>query len=156
MHIELIVTILVVIAASILISPKSKSNESFFGGQSETGKLPNLLTLTFSQVTTWIFARSLLTSAVLGYHYGIWGALAYAAYYISFITGGFIIDHLRFRLGFGSIQELLTSRFGKTGTACFNFVIALRLISEVFANLLVVGLILVLWEAMRMCGQSLA
>ena len=69
------------------------------------------------------------------------GALAYAAYYISFITGGFIIDHLRFRLGIGSIQELLTARFGKIGTACFNFVIALRLISEVFANLLVVGLI---------------
>lgn len=141
MHYELIITVLVVIVASVLISPKSRSNESFFSGKSEDGQQPRLLTLIFSQVTTWIFARSLMTAAVLGYYYGIWGALAYAAYYLSFVTGGFIIDHLRFRLGYENLQGLLATNFGRAGTACFNFVIALRLISEVFANLLVVGLI---------------
>ena len=56
-----------------------------------------------------------MTSAVLGFYYGIWGAIAYAAYYISFLTGGLIIDHLRFRLGTVILQGLLREKFGKTG-----------------------------------------
>ena len=40
------------------------------------GGRPGVWTLTFSQVTTWIFARSLLNAAILGYFFGIAGALA--------------------------------------------------------------------------------
>ena len=43
--------------------------------------------------------------------------------------------------GAGSVQDWLGTRFGRTGNACYNLVVALRLLSEVFANLLVVGLI---------------
>ena len=35
----------------------------------------------------------------------------------------------------------LSARFGRIGTSCYNFVIGVRLISEVFANLLVIGII---------------
>ena len=98
-------------------------------------------TLALSQVTTWIFARSIMNAAILGYFYGIAGAFAYAVYYLSFLTGAWIIDSLRFRHGFASIQDFLRSRFGAAGTWCYNFVIGLRLLSEVFANLLVIGLI---------------
>ena len=72
--------------------------------------------------------------------YGIAGTLAYAAYYGSFLTGGFIVGRLR-RAGAGSVQEWLGAQFGSMGRGCYNLVIALRLLSEVFANLLVVGLI---------------
>jgi Na+/proline symporter len=95
----------------------------------------------FSQVTTWIFARSLLNAAILGYYYGVWGTLAYAAYYLSFLTGAAIIDSLRFKHGFSSVQDFLRDRFGSVGTSCYNFVIGLRLVSEIFANILVIGIL---------------
>lgn len=122
-------------------SPRVATVEGFFKGHSDTGESPSLWTLTLSQVTTWIFARSLLTAAILGYYYGIAGALAYTAYYLSFLSGAKIIDHLRFQHGFDNIQGFMSDRFGRTGEHCFNVVIALRLLSEVFSNLLVIGLI---------------
>jgi len=126
---------------SVILSPKAQSEASFFKGLSATGEQPGLLTLTFSQVTTWIFARSLMNAAILGFYYGIWGTLAYAFYYFSFLTGGRIVDHLRFEHGFDSVQGFLGARFGSWGTGCYNFVIGVRLISEVFANLLVIGIL---------------
>ena len=127
--------------SSVLLSPKAQTEGAFFRGLSASGEQPGLLTLTFSQVTTWIFARSLLNAAILGFYYGIWGTLAYSFYYFSFLTGGRIVDHLRFEQGFGSVQEFLGARFGSWGTSCYNFVVGVRLISEVFANLLVIGIL---------------
>ena len=127
--------------SSVLLSPKAQTEGAFFKGLSATGEQPGLLTLTFSQVTTWIFARSLLNAAILGFYYGIWGTLAYSFYYFSFLTGGRIVDHLRFEHGFDSVQGFLGARFGSWGTGCYNFVIGVRLISEVFANLLVIGIL---------------
>ncbi|KIN76679.1 sodium:proline symporter [Sulfitobacter mediterraneus] len=129
-----------ILIASLLVAPRRASVEGFFGGQGADGRAPGLWVLVLSQVTTWIFARSLMNAAILGYYYGIAGTLAYAAYYGSFLTGGYIVGHLR-RGGAGSMQDWLQGRFGAVGTGCYNLVIALRLLSEVFANLLVVGLI---------------
>jgi len=129
-----------ILVASLLVAPRRASVEGFFGGQGVDGRAPGLWVLVLSQVTTWIFARSLMNAAILGYYYGIAGTLAYAAYYGSFLTGGYIVGHLR-RGGAGSVQDWLQGRFGAVGTGCYNLVIALRLLSEVFANLLVVGLI---------------
>lgn len=137
----LIAIVLIVALLSVLLSPKARTVGGFFQGQSADGQAPGLITLIFSQVTTWIFARSLMNAAILGFYYGIWGTLAYAAYYLSFFTGGKIIDHLRFERGYSSVQAFLSDRFGKTGTRCYNTVIGVRLVSEVFANLLVIGLL---------------
>ena len=126
---------------SILISPRAQSEGAFYKGLSHDGSQPSLIMLTLSQVTTWIFARSLLNAAILGFYYGVWGTLAYATYYLSFLTGGKIIDSLRFQHGFDNVQGFLFARFGSWGTCCYNFVIAIRLISEVFANLLVIGIL---------------
>ncbi len=131
----------IIALASVLLAPKAESAGAFFQGMSATGRQPGLLALTFSQVTTWIFARSLMNAAILGFYYGIWGTLAYAFYYFSFLTGGKIVDSLRFEHGFNSVQGFLHDRFGKWGTGCYNFVIGIRLISEVFANLLVIGIL---------------
>lgn len=129
-----------VVIASLAVSPRRATIEGFFSGAGADGRAPGLMVLVLSQVTTWIFARSLMNSAILGYFYGIWGTLAYAAYYASFLTGGFIVGRLRAG-GARSVQDWLGDRFGGVGVACYNLVIGLRLLSEVFANLLVVGLI---------------
>jgi Na+/proline symporter len=81
-----------------------------------------------------------MNAAILGYFYGFPGTLAYAAYYLSFLTGGYIVGQLRAD-GTTSVQSWLGVRFGRTGQGTYNVVIALRLLSEVFANLIVVGLI---------------
>jgi Na+/proline symporter len=126
---------------SIFMSSRAQTESAFFHGHSVTGQSPSLLTLVFSQVTTWIFARSLMNAAILGFYYGLWGTLAYATYYLSFLTGAKIVDSVRFRHGFSSIQQFLRARFGRIGTTCYNFVIGIRLISEVFSNLLVIGIL---------------
>lgn len=127
-------------AVSLAVMPRRATVEGFFAGVDENGAAPGLWTLVFSQVTTWIFARSLMNAAILGYFYGIWGTLAYTAYYGSFLTGGFIVGRVRARGG-RSLQDWLGQTYGRIGTGCYNLVIALRLLSEVFANLLVIGLI---------------
>lgn len=129
-----------VIVGSLLVAPRRATVEGFFNGTGSDGRAPVLWVLVLSQVTTWIFARSLMNAAILGYFYGIWGTVAYAAYYGSFLSGGFIVGRLRAG-GARSVQDWLGAHFGASGKACYNFVIALRLLSEVFANLLVVGLI---------------
>jgi len=137
---HLIVIFGLVVLASMAAAPRRATVEGFFAGASADGRAPGLWMLVLSQVTTWIFARSLMNAAILGYFYGIWGVLAYATYYGSFLTGGFIVDRLRAG-GAVSVQAWLARRFGRTGPACYNLVVGLRLLSEVFANLLVVGLI---------------
>ncbi|MCX8226919.1 MAG: sodium:proline symporter [Sulfitobacter sp.] len=129
-----------IVVASLLVAPRRASIEGFFGGVTPAGRAPGLWTLVLSQVTTWIFARSLMNAAILGYYYGIAGTLAYATYYGSFLTGGFIVGRLR-ESGSMSVQDWLGARFGAAGNGAYNLVVALRLLSEVFANLLVVGLI---------------
>jgi len=141
MTLYLIIGVVTTTIICFLLSPRVQTADGFFKGFSDTGAAPSLWTLVLSQVTTWIFARSLMTAAILGFYYGIAGALAYAAYYISFFTGGKIIDHLRFKHGKTNIQSFMQAQFGSIGNHCYNFVIALRLLSEVFSNLLVIGLI---------------
>ncbi|APX90641.1 sodium:proline symporter [Brevirhabdus pacifica] len=130
---------LALMALSFLVVPRRATVEGFFSGLGEAGA-PGLWTLVLSQVTTWIFARSLMNAAILGYYYGMPGTLAYTAYYASFLTGGLIVDRLRAR-GARSVQDWLRERFGAVGQTCYDLVVGLRLLSEVFANLLVVSLI---------------
>lgn len=130
-----------IVLASFVFSPRVRSIDAFFRGQSDDGAPPGLATLVLSQVTTWIFARSLMNAAILGFYYGIAGTIAYGAYYLSFITGAWIIDGIRFRHGYTSVQDFLREKFGRQGSRAYNFVVAIRLLSEVFANLLVVGIV---------------
>ena len=130
----------IIVLASLYMAPRRATVDGFYSGTGQAGQAPSLWTLVLSQVTTWIFARSLMNAAILGFFYGIAGVLAYAAYYGSFLTGGFIVGRMRAK-GARSVQDWLRDQFGAVGTGCYNVVIALRLLSEVFANLIVVGLI---------------
>ena len=137
----LIIATATLFAVSFVAIRGTANRNGFYLGLSAEGAPPQLLTLVLSQVTTWIFARSLLNAAILGFYYGIWGTLAYSVYYLSFFTGGLIVDSLRFRHNAPSVQAFLTTQFGTSGARCYNFVIGIRLISEIFANLLVIGLL---------------
>ncbi len=137
--------LLAVAAASLVFAPRTGQLGGFFRGQDARGQAPGVFTLTFSQVTTWIFARSLLNAGILGYFFGIAGALAYTAYYGSFLTGWLIIDRLRFHHGVDNAQSFLKQRFGRVGSVSYNVLASLRLLTEVFANLLVVGIIFSAW-----------
>lgn len=127
-------------ALSFAVSPRRCTVDGFYGGADAAGRAPGLWTLVLSQVTTWIFARSLMNAAVLGYYYGIAGTLAYTAYYGSFLTGMWIVGRLRAQ-GRRSLQEWLRDDYGRMGVLLYNLVVSLRLMSEVFANLLVIGVI---------------
>jgi hypothetical protein len=59
-------TIVVVALISVMLAPRAKAASGFFAGVSPSGAQPSLFTLILSQVTTWIFARSLLNAAILG------------------------------------------------------------------------------------------
>ncbi len=63
----LLTSMIAITAVSYVLSPKVRTVEGFFHGTSETLQPPDLWTLVMSQVTTWIFARSLLNTGVLGY-----------------------------------------------------------------------------------------
>ncbi len=129
-----------ILVASLSMVQRRTTVAGFYEGADSHGDEPGLWTLVLSQVTTWIFARSLMNSAILGYFYGVAGTLAYMAYYLSFLTGGYIIARLRDG-GARSVQDWLGTHFGATGHITYNIVVALRLLSEVFANLIVVGMI---------------
>ncbi|MGH1361205.1 MAG: hypothetical protein ACRBC3_20785 [Burkholderiaceae bacterium] len=134
----LLVFVVLVAVGSFALSPRRVGVDGFFGGASQAGRPPGLWTLVLSQVTTWIFARSLMNAAILGYYYGIAGTLAYTLYYASFLTGMWIVGSIRADGG-SSVQQWLRKRFGASGTTAYNIVVGLRLMSEVFANLLVIG-----------------
>ena len=51
-----------VILASLAVAPRRASVEGFYDGAGAGGRAPGLWTLVLSQVTTWIFARSLMRS----------------------------------------------------------------------------------------------
>ena len=130
----------IIVIASLALAPRNVTADAFYDGTNNAGDQPGLWTLVLSQVTTWIFARSLMNAAILGYFYGFAGTLAYTAYYLSFLSGMLWVNHMR-RDYAGSVQDWIGERFGGVGNVTYNIVIALRLLSEVFANLIVVGLI---------------
>ena len=50
----------IIVALSFAVVSNAKTANAFYSGRSSKGQAPSLLTLIFSQVTTWIFARSLM------------------------------------------------------------------------------------------------
>lgn len=132
---------LLVILLSVLmlvLSPKAGRVNDFFKG-SKDEKQPGLWILTSSLVISWLFAKSITNAADLGYAFGLVGAVAYAAYYGSFIVAGIVIYQLRTQGGFDSIHHFLRSRFGQNAVRLFSLLIAFRLFNEVWSNSMVIG-----------------
>ena len=116
----IVLTIIISLATFIFIRRNSDIN-GFYVGLMEGNKEPSLLVITFSQVTTWIFSRSLLTAAILAYYYGLPGAIAYTVYYFSFLTGGYFVLSLRKKFNVKSIVEFFIKEYGSAGKFTFSF-----------------------------------
>ena len=136
-----IIFIIIIGVFSLFFISRKSDIRGFYSGLMEGNKEPSLLAMIFSLVTTWIFSRSLLTAAILAYYYGLPGALAYTAYYFSFLTGGYFLVNLRKKYKVKSLVNFFESEYGFVGKFSFSFIITIRLISEIFANLIVIGLI---------------
>ncbi len=121
------------------IAPHSKTVEQFFAAESDKGKQPGVWILTASLVISWIFAKSITNAANLGLEFGMVGAVAYAAYYLSFVVGGYVIYQLRTKGNYGSIHQFLKGRFGRSAVVVFSLLIGFRLFNEVWSNTMVVG-----------------
>ncbi len=132
--------ILVVGSSLILfwIAPWAKSKNDFFRG-SKLEKEPGFWMLTSSLVISWLFAKSITNAANLGLSFGFVGGLAYATYYLSFLTAGIIIYGMRVQGGFVSLHHFLNSRYGRGAVILFSILISFRLLNEVWSNTMVIG-----------------
>lgn len=123
----------------LLVSPFAKTATEFFRAASKSGEAPGAFMLSSSLVIAWIFAKSITNAANLGLEYGIVGGLAYAAYYLSFLTGGIVLYRLRVKGNFESIHHFLRTRYGSAAVRLFTVLIVFRLYNEVWSNTIVIG-----------------
>ena len=122
-----------------VLSPRSKNADSFYRGADEQGNPVGHWSLTASIFISWIFAKSVTNAANLGADYGVTGGLAYASYWLSIPVAGYIIYLIRTQTGARSLQDFLTSRFGRLASLAFAAAILIRLYNEVWSNTAVVG-----------------
>jgi len=122
-----------------VLSPKSRNPESFYKGTDDHGNPVGQWSLTASIFISWIFAKSVTNAANLGAAYGVLGGLAYASYWLSIPVAGYVIYRIRCQTGARSLQEFLTSRFGRLASLAFAAAILIRLYNEIWSNTAVVG-----------------
>ncbi len=126
-------------AALIALAPASRDAGGFYGGQNRRGRPPSTRWLFASLFIAWIFAKSVTNAANLGARFGMPGAVAYAAYWLSIPVAALVIISLRRRFGSSSLAEWLTTRYGRAAAITFLLAILIRLYNEVWSNTTVVG-----------------
>ena len=122
-----------------LISPRARTEGSFFQGTDDRGRAASPWSLTASIFISWIFAKSVTNAANLGATYGIVGGLAYAAYWLSIPVAGFVIYWLRTREGATGLVPFLIHKYGRFAALAFSLAILVRLYNEIWSNTSVVG-----------------
>ncbi len=132
---------LILIGSSLalwFVAPWSRTAKDFYRG-SKQEQAPGFWLLTSSLVISWLFAKSITNAANLGMSYGMVGGVAYAGYYLSFLTAGVVIYFLRVKGGFTSLHHFLRSKYGRGAVAIFSVLIGIRLLNEVWSNTMVIG-----------------
>ncbi|CAK0910786.1 unnamed protein product [Prorocentrum cordatum] len=96
-------------------------------------------TLMPSAFITWIFAKSIRNSAVLGARFGVLGGLAYDSWYLSFFSSAIVCYVLRTRYNFKSLPTAIFKNYGAVAVICFQLCVLFRLFNEVWSNSSVIG-----------------
>jgi hypothetical protein len=96
-------------------------------------------TLMPSAFITWIFAKSVRNSAVLGARFGVLGGLAYDSWYLSFFSSAIVCYVLRTRYNFKSLPTAIFKNYGSVAVICFQLCVLFRLFNEVWSNSSVIG-----------------
>ena len=110
----------------------------FFKGRNANGSEVSLLFLSSSLLISWIFAKSIQNAANLGQSLGLPGGVAYATYWLSFITAAYILFSIR-QVGFTSLHQFLTSKYGAKSIWLFSLILLFRLWNEIWSNTIVIG-----------------
>ena len=113
----------------------SKEGRSYGGRSLSVG----FWTLMPSAFITWIFAKSIHNSALLGGRYGMAGGVAYSAWYISFLAAATVGYILRTKYGYHSLPEAINATYGSIACLLFMLCVNFRLFNEVWSNATVVG-----------------
>jgi len=93
-----------------------------------------------SAFITWIFAKSIRNSSVLGGRFGMLGGFAYDSWYISFFSSAIVCYFLRTRYNFQSLPTAIYKNYGAGAVFCFQLCVIFRLFNEVWSNASVIGL----------------
>lgn len=125
--------------ALVALAPGSRDRGGFYAGRDRRGREPTLGFLFGSLFIAWIFAKSVTNAADLGATFGLPGAVAYAAYWLSIPVAGVFIVALRRRHGATSLPSWLAGRYGRVAASTFMLAILIRLYNEVWSNTAVVG-----------------
>jgi hypothetical protein len=96
-------------------------------------------TLMPSAFITWIFAKSIRNSSVLGGRFGMLGGFAYDAWYVSFFSTAIVCYLLRTRYNFKSLPSAVYKNYGALAVFCFQLCLLFRLFNEVWSNATVIG-----------------
>lgn len=121
-----------------LNQPAAAAAETISAGSREQRPLA-FRTLTPSVFVSWVFATSIRNAAVLGGEYGMLGGLAYASWYVSFLTVGVVCYLLRTRYNFESLSTAVFHNYGAPGVLCFQLAAMFRCWSTIWSNATVVG-----------------
>jgi hypothetical protein len=111
------------------------ADRSYGGRKLQVG----FFTLMPSAFITWIFAKSIHNTSVLGGRYGMLGGFGYAAWYTSFFSAAILGYVLRTRFGYKSLPEAINTNYGPLPCLCFMFCCIFRLFNEVWSNATVIG-----------------
>lgn len=126
-------------ALLLSLAPSARDARGFYAGTDARGRQPGVFWLFSTIFIAWIFAKSVTNAANLGASFGLPGAVAYAAYWLSIPVAGVVIVLIRTRHGAASLPEWLTSRYGRAAAATFMIAVLIRLYNEVWSNTAVVG-----------------
>ncbi|CEM20014.1 unnamed protein product [Vitrella brassicaformis CCMP3155] len=96
-------------------------------------------TLASSAFITWIFAKSIFNSATLGSRFGMLGGVAYAGWYVSFLSAAIVGYVLRVKQNAKSLPSAVCRCYGDIATFCFELALLYRLFNEVWSNSVVVA-----------------
>ncbi len=125
--------------AFFLLAPSSREASGFYGGRDREGRSPGTLLLFATVFISWIFAKSVTNAANLAGSFGLPGAVAYGAYWLSIPVAGVVIVLLRTRFGARSLPSWVRGRYGRAAAGAFLLALLIRLYNEIWSNTAVVA-----------------
>lgn len=96
-------------------------------------------TLMPSAFISWIFAKSIRNSSVLGGRFGMMGGFAYTSWYLSFFSTAIVCYILRTKYNFKSLPTAICKFYGPLPVFLFQLCLLFRLFNEVWSNATVIG-----------------
>lgn len=120
-------------------SPSSRDASGFYGGTGRDGRSPGDVTLFATVFISWIFAKSVTNATNLAAEFGLPGAVAYGAYWLSIPVAGAVVVALRSRFGARSLPEWVAGTYGRAAAGAFLLALLIRLYNEVWSNTAVVA-----------------